>query len=157
MSDLYEPHDLQREMHRSQPPDVPIAHVSDVKQMLTQPGLSSLLLEDNEMNAFLLQEYLGLMDLPEAHWVRCIAEAIDLSDEIVNGTYDVLFFDLMLPDGESFALARHLSEHCRIPLIAYTACSQPEDYHRMASSGFQDFLPKPLSFCHFKNRVTALL
>ncbi len=99
-----------------------------------------LVVEDNESNSQLLEEILSdRFDLVRAYDG---AEAITL---YAKETPDLVLMDLNLPikDGyQATADIRMLSK--TVPIIAVTAYAQRSDRHKVLSSGFNDYLSKPI-------------
>lgn len=104
-----------------------------------------LLLEDNEPNAEVFIGYLEVLGYPEPDVARSLAEFDTFVPAILNAHYDLVVMDIMLPDGESVDIAKHLSEHCSVPAMAYTARTGPQFRAALCEVGFQAVLEKPLS------------
>jgi CheY-like chemotaxis protein/signal transduction histidine kinase len=65
-----------------------------------------------------------------------------------SAPYDVVFMDLMMPGMSGFEAARHVRSLTgpagRIPIIALTANTSPEDRTKCLDSGMQEMLSKPV-------------
>lgn len=73
------------------------------------------------------------------------------------GRFDVLVLDLMLPDGDGYALCRKLREAghgCRVLML--TARSLEEDLVRGFDAGADDYLSKPYRLRELLARIAAL-
>lgn len=99
-----------------------------------------LVVEDNDSNSELLEEILSdRFDIVRAYDG---AEAITL---YAKETPDLVLMDLNLPikDGyQATADIRMLSK--TVPIIAVTAYAQRSDRHKVMTSGFNDYLSKPI-------------
>ncbi len=64
--------------------------------------------------------------------------------------------DIGLPGVDGYSVARRIRSLLpkeEVALVALTGRTHPEDVERVVSSGFDDYLPKPVSF----DRLDALL
>lgn len=71
---------------------------------------------------------------------------------------DLMVLDVMLPDGDGFALARQIRSHdVELPIIFLTSRSLPQDVVQGFESGGNDYLKKPFSLEELVVRIKALL
>ena len=73
-------------------------------------------------------------------------EALALAQE---GGFDLLLLDVHMPELDGFQVVRAVREReqtaaGRLPVIALTARSRPEDRERCLAAGMDDFLSKPV-------------
>jgi CheY-like chemotaxis protein len=72
---------------------------------------------------------------------------------------DLVFCDLRLPgEKDGFQVATELrADPCceRIPLIAVTGLSGPDEYHRAMSAGFDRVFEKPIKFAQIQELLTV--
>jgi len=115
-----------------------------------------LLLEDNEMNAIVLEGYLEILGFPPPKTVSNLEDFESFRDDIHAGHYDIVIMDIMLPDGESTPVAKSLSTSCDTPLLAYTAHSSGSHCEKLTSAGFHAILEKPLSLVDLKRDLQGL-
>jgi len=102
-----------------------------------------LLIEDNNGDAFLIQEMLaGVTEaIYEYQWCRTLAAGIDFlsSDQPV----DLILLDLTLPDSSGLATLHSVKNaNVRIPVIILTGINSEELAAEAVSKGAQDFLVK---------------
>ena len=72
--------------------------------------------------------------------------------------YDVLIFDVMLPDGDGFTLCQQLRQAGNwTPVLMLTARDSVNDRVRGLDAGADDYLVKPHSFAELAARVRALV
>jgi DNA-binding response OmpR family regulator len=70
----------------------------------------------------------------------------------------LIVLDVMLPDGDGFALARQIRSHdVELPIIFLTSRSLPQDVVEGFESGGNDYLKKPFSLEELVVRIKALL
>ncbi len=112
-------------------------------------GLRVLLAEDNELNAeiavFMLEQQGASVDVAQNG-----QEALEMFRASLNGHYDVVLMDMMMPvmDGASAAKAIRLlarSDAKTVPIIAVTANAFSDDREHCAASGMNAHVAKPLN------------
>lgn len=59
---------------------------------------------------------------------------------------DLILMDLAMPVMDGFAATRMLRQTTQVPIIACTAYDSPDHRAHALLTGFNDFLPKPVSF-----------
>lgn len=116
-----------------------------------------LLLEDNEGNAMVFEGFLETMCDPDVVNVTSIAELDTYADEICNGNFDLVVFDVMLPDGESTGKLANLSRLSPTPFCAYTARVTPVDFERIKQAGALHVFAKPLSYPDFTRHIEPII
>ena len=112
-----------------------------------------LLMEDDERLAGLL-----------ARGLRAEGHAVDRAGSVEDGRwlatenpYDVLVFDVMLPDGDGFTLCSELRHAGRwTPVLLLTARDAITDRVRGLDVGADDYLVKPFAFPELTARLRAL-
>jgi CheY-like chemotaxis protein len=109
-------------------------------------GLKALVVDDNEVNVFVLTGFLQ-------NWgARCDvaasgARSIDLVRE---GAYDVVLMDLRMPGLDGYEAARHIRSLAvpwakDLPIIAVSASTRMAAGDVITSAGFSDFIGKPVN------------
>ncbi len=96
---------------------------------------------------------------------RAEGYAVDVSGTVEEASwlagenpYDVLIFDVMLPDGDGFALCQQLRQGGNwTPVLMLTARDSVNDRVRGLDAGADDYLVKPHSFAELAARVRALV
>jgi len=116
--------------------------------------LRLLLVEDDTRLAGLLQR--GLRG--EGYAVDVAGTAEDARWLATENPFDVLIFDVMLPDGDGFALCQELRQAGNwTPVLMLTARDAVNDRVRGLDAGADDYLVKPHSFAELAARVRALV
>ncbi len=112
-----------------------------------------LLLEDDlRLSGLLLR---GLRR--EGHAVDHAASIEDGRWSATESVYDVMIFDVMLPDGDGYSLCRDLRTAGRwSPVLFLTARDAVEDRVRGLDAGGDDYLVKPFAFTELLARLRAL-
>ncbi len=117
-------------------------------------GMRALVIEDdNRIRGFIDK------GLREASY------AVEASDDgeaglklALNGGYDAIILDLMLPSRDGFSVLREIRQAgIQTPVICLTARDSVEDRVRGLDLGADDYLPKPFTFTELLARLRALL
>ncbi|HQZ38037.1 MAG TPA: response regulator transcription factor [Vicinamibacterales bacterium] len=112
-----------------------------------------LLAEDDRRMSVLLQR--GLSE--EGHVVDQADTGQQALDVARGAEFDVMVFDVMLPDGEGFDVVRTLrAAGDRTPVLMLTARDANADVVKGLTAGADDYLTKPFSFDVLLARVQAL-
>ncbi|MGN0673624.1 MAG: response regulator [Anaerovoracaceae bacterium] len=111
-------------------------------------GKRALLVEDNELNAEIAAEILGLTGIQVSH-ADDGTVAVDMISNCDDGYYDIIFMDIQMPKMNGYDAARAIRsidrEYCRqVPIIAMTANAFAEDVHAAKTVGMNEHIAKPL-------------
>ena len=112
-----------------------------------------LVVEDNAKLAGHLRR--GLAE--NGYVVDVAADGIDGRHMAVEGDYDLVLLDVMLPGIDGFALLEALRRHKATPVIMLTAADGVDDRVRGLRAGADDYLVKPFVFSELLARVQAVL
>lgn len=113
-----------------------------------------LFLEDEQTLAEIVKETLETKGFSVLH-CSTIAEARTSFHE---SRPDILVLDVMLPDGDSYSLAKEIRHtDLEVPIIFLTSRSVPADVVRGFESGGNDYLKKPFSIEELIIRMKVLL
>lgn len=112
-----------------------------------------LVIEDEER----LGEYLR-KGLSESGYVADVAnDGIDGLHLAIEGSYDLIVLDVMLPGKDGFEVLAGLRARRKTPVLMLTARDAVEDKVKGLTEGADDYLVKPFSFSELLARVQALL
>lgn len=112
-----------------------------------------LLVEDEPK----LAEYLR-KGLTENGFVVDVAhDGIDGRHLAVEGEYDLVVLDVMLPGVDGFSVLASLRKLRKTPVLMLTARDRVEDKVRGLQEGADDYLVKPFAFSELLARIRALL
>ncbi len=75
----------------------------------------------------------------------------------LNGRYDIVLLDVMLPALDGFSVLGQLRQRSNLPVIMLTARVQPQDRITGLNAGADDYLPKPFDPDELLARVRAVL
>jgi signal transduction histidine kinase/ActR/RegA family two-component response regulator len=107
-------------------------------------GMKVLLVEDNEINQMVAAEFLAAKGI-ETEIVETGLEAVNALN---SGTpCDIVLMDIQMPEMDGITATRRLRENPmfkKLPIIALTAHSLPEDRELSLASGMNDHLTKPI-------------
>ncbi|NBI62425.1 DNA-binding response regulator [Clostridiales bacterium] len=71
--------------------------------------------------------------------------------------FDLLIFDINLPDGSGLEFCRELKQNIKIPIALLTAKGMEMDIVKGLESGADDYITKPFSLMVLRARIRALL
>ena len=112
-----------------------------------------LIVEDEEAIADLEKDYLELSDF-EADIAGDGVLGLNMA---LEGGYDLVLLDLMLPGLDGYSVCRQLRERFDIPILLVTARSEDLDKIRGLGYGADDYIEKPFSPSVLVARVKANL
>ncbi len=113
-------------------------------------GKRALLAEDNEINAEIAVEILGMTGLA-VDWAHDGKEAVAQMEASAPGYYDCVFMDVQMPvmnglDATRAIRAMSRSDAKTIPIFAMTANAFVEDVRAVLDVGMNEHIAKPLDF-----------
>lgn len=112
-----------------------------------------LVVEDNAKLADHLRR--GLSE--SGYVVDVAADGIDGRHLAVEGDYDLVLLDVMLPGVDGFAVLEALRQRKDTPVIMLTAADRVENRVRGLRAGADDYLVKPFAFTELLARIQAVL
>src|SRR3546814_222928 len=112
-----------------------------------------LVIEDERKLAHYLQK-----GLTEHNYVVDIASnGVDGRHAALEGNYDLVVLDVMLPGIDGFEILKDMRELKDTPVLMLTARDKIEDRVRGLEGGADDYLVKPFAFSELLARIQALL
>lgn len=112
-----------------------------------------LVIEDEQK----LGDYL-MKGLTESGFVVDLARnGIEGRNLALDGSYDLLVLDVMLPGIDGFAVLDAVRKSRSMPVLMLTARDEVADRVRGLQSGADDYLSKPFAFSELLARIQALL
>ena len=112
-----------------------------------------LIIEDEEAIADLEKDYLELSGFQ----VEIENDGERGLDAAMNGTYDLIILDLMLPGLDGFEICRRIRDEKNIPILMVSAKKDDIDKIRGLGLGADDYMTKPFSPSELVARVKAHL
>lgn len=92
------------------------------------------------------------------HGVTHAMAGVQGLDEAMNGDFDLIVLDVMLPGLDGFDICRRLRDAGRfVPVLFLTARADPDDRIKGFVTGGDDYLAKPFSIDELVLRVHAIL
>ena len=127
-----------------QGPIEPLNEIENIKLV----GKRALLVEDNELNAEIAAEILGMTGITVERAADG-TEAVELVDDCPDGHYDIIFMDIQMPKMNGYDAVRAIRamsrNYCRqVPIVAMTANAFAEDVHAAKTVGMNEHIAKPL-------------
>lgn len=120
------------------------------------PGMTILIVEDNERNLKLVRDILQYNGY-ETIEARNAADGVALAAE---HRPDLILMDIQLPDVDGVTALSRLRADSRtasIGVVALTAFAMTDDRHHLLAAGFDGYLEKPIDVRAFPGQVSALL
>ena len=112
-----------------------------------------ILLADDEEN---LRNILEAMLTHAGYEVTAVKDGQEAVEKALCGTYDVMVFDVMMPNKDGVEALREIRSHgITAPVLLSTAKSAVEDRITGLDAGADDYLIKPYSMGEFLARVRA--
>lgn len=113
-------------------------------------GKRVLLVEDNEINAEIAGEILGMTGLA----IECAKngkEAVDIMASVEDDYYDIVFMDIQMPLMNGYEATKAIRSlpgaySKRVPIIAMSANAFAEDVNAAVTAGMNEHVAKPLDF-----------
>lgn len=118
-----------------------------------QRHLSLLLVDDDAELCGMMHEFFA----QEGHHLDCVYTGREGLAAALNGHYDLVILDVMLPVIDGFELLQRLRRRRELPVIMLTARVQQQDRIRGLDSGADDYLPKPFDPDELLARIRAVL
>ncbi len=111
-------------------------------------GTRCLLVEDNEINAEIATELIGMTNMAVER-VKDGKEAVEKMASVPAKYYDIVFMDLQMPVMNGFDAASNIRKmtgayYKKVPIIALTANAFAEDVQMSRNAGMNEHLAKPL-------------
>jgi DNA-binding response OmpR family regulator len=115
--------------------------------------LSLLLVDDDVELCSMMKEFFAQvgLHLDFAHNGR------DGLDRALNGGYDLMILDVMLPVFDGFTVLQQLRRRNNLPVIMLTARVRSDDRITGLNAGADDYLPKPFDPDELLARIRAVL
>lgn len=118
-----------------------------------QRQLSLLLVDDDVELCAMMREFFT----QEGHHLDCAYNGREGLTAALNGAYDLVILDVMLPVVDGLELLQRLRRRKDLPVIMLTARVRQQDRIRGLDSGADDYLPKPFDPDELLARVRAVL
>jgi len=113
-------------------------------------GKRVLIAEDNELNAEIAGEILGMANLT-VEYAKDGREALDMMEKAPDNYYDMVFMDIQMPVMNGYEATRAIRSINRnylkrVPIIAMTANAFAEDVEAARDVGMNEHIAKPIDF-----------
>jgi two-component system response regulator CpxR len=112
-----------------------------------------LIIDDDVELCGLLKEFLQR----EGFAVECAHDGQSGLEQALQGGYDLIILDVMLPGLDGFEILKRLRADSRVPVLMLTARGQDVDRIVGLELGADDYLPKPFNPRELTARVKAIL
>jgi len=121
---------------------VSVRTIEQAGDQILRENVQILVAEYEVINRMYIEEFLRLHGA-EVVSVRTGEDAVE---KATARSFDIILMDISMPRMNGLEAARSIraGETKRIPIIALTAYTYPEDIRRCMEAGMDDFLPKPV-------------
>jgi DNA-binding response OmpR family regulator len=123
-------------------------------QSPTQSQVSRLLIIDDDVP---LCELLSTYLEAEGFQVQSVHTGASGELAVLEGPFELVVLDVMLPDKKGFDVLRHIRVQSQIPVLMLTARGDEMDRVLGLELGADDYLSKPFSARELLARITAIL
>ncbi len=113
------------------------------REIGSSPPIRILLIEDNEPNRRLLEDYL----VYQGYRVLSLAVGLGFGQTLEEFQPQIVLLDLKLPDIDGYDILEQMQQHpawCRIPVIVVSARAFMADQRRALGLGARRYLVKPI-------------
>lgn len=131
----------------------PASGTADLESAEKQNQLSLLLVDDDKELCAMMQEFFT----EAGHELECAYNGRDGLAQALNGGYDLVLLDVMLPIFDGLTLLQQLRRRSEMPVIMLTARVHKSDRILGLNSGADDYLPKPFDPDELLARIKAVL
>ena len=118
-----------------------------------QKELSLLLVDDDVELCGMMKEFFA----QAGHRLDCAHDGRSGLDSALNGKYDLVILDVMLPVFDGLTILHQLRKRKDLPAIMLTARVQQHDRILGLNTGADDYLPKPFDPDELLARIRAVL
>ncbi len=116
--------------------------------------MAKLLVVDDE---FRIREIIKKYAVFEGHTVTESADGMDAISKAVNGDFDLIIMDVMMPELNGFSACSEIRKHKNTPIIILSARGEEYDRIHGFEMGIDDYVVKPFSPKELMMRVAAVL
>src|ERR1700675_4410831 len=132
---------------------MPTGRVDKAETVDKPKSLSLLLVDDDAELCEMMKEFFA----EAGHRVDCACNGGEGLARALNGVYDLMILDVMLPTLDGFSVLQQLRRRKDLPVIMLTARVQQQDRIQGLNAGADDYLPKPFDPDELLARVRAVL
>ncbi|WP_419902585.1 ATP-binding protein [Kiloniella sp.] len=121
----------------------------------SQPSLRVLVVEDNEINRFVLSTMLS----KAGHDVDLVTNGLEAVKAVQNRSYDLIFMDIQMPEMDGIEATEKIRgmelDSASVFIVALTANAMEGDRENYLAAGMDDYLSKPISPADLRNVLRA--
>lgn len=117
--------------------------------------LKVLVVEDNNVNQFVIQGYLKRL----GYTIETASNGISAIEHLRNQDYDLVLMDCQMPEMDGITATKIIRDphsgvkRPTVPIIAVTAHAHENDKAQCLSAGMNDFISKPIKLKTLKNLI----
>jgi CheY-like chemotaxis protein len=101
-----------------------------------------LIVEDEEVNFYLLEEYLE----PTCINISKAYNGLEALEHLANNNFDLVLMDIKMPKLNGYETIKRLKDlNIIVPVIAQTAYTMVGDKEKFLKAGFDEYISKPIN------------
>jgi len=107
------------------------------------PVIPTILVVDDEYMNYLLFE--AILEETNSRIIHAMNGKIAVEECLNNKNIDLVLMDLKMPVLNGYEATKAIKDKRKdLPIIAQTAYTASEDYHKCMNAGFDEYIPKPV-------------
>ena len=119
-----------------------------------------LLAEDNELNAEIMKEILGMAEA-EVETAENGKKAVEMFEQSPEGYYDCILMDIQMPVMDGYTAVRNIRESKhpdakKVIIIAMTAHAFLEDIEKARDAGMDGHVSKPIDMKNLTKKLAEI-
>ena len=121
-----------------------------------RPGPSVLLVEDNEVNAEVIQAQLKAIGVPASS----VNDGFHALQYLSTHACELVLLDCQMPGMDGYEVARRIRQYWperRLAIVAVTAHASDSERDHCVAAGMNDYLPKPLRLASLRTMLEKYL
>ena len=127
---------------------------SEPKSSVSIEGKRGLLVEDNELNQMVANQFLSGAGIE----VTTVGDGSEAIEAVSNAEFDFILMDIQMPQMDGYEATKHIREKgIETPIIAMTAHAFSGEKEKCLAAGMNDYLTKPIKRGLLHAKISELL
>ncbi|WP_343855410.1 PAS domain-containing hybrid sensor histidine kinase/response regulator [Fulvivirga kasyanovii] len=130
-----------------------VSHKKPVEKDLSK--LNILVVEDNELNQFLIQSLLQKYNAR----VKVASDGVEAMETLNKMTFDIILMDIQMPNMDGYEATQKIRANFKqsIPIIAMTAHALVGEKEKCQNAGMNDYITKPIRINDLINCIKKVI
>lgn len=131
----------------------PVSHKTPADKDLSE--LKILVVEDNELNQFLVQSLLQKYNA----YVKVASDGVQAIETLTKMSFDIILMDIQMPNMDGYEATQKIRANFKhhIPIIAMTAHALVGEKEKCQSAGMNDYITKPIRINDLINCIQKVI